>query len=32
MAKGTDTARSDVDLMVICDDLAYPDLYSALPD
>lgn len=32
IAKGTDTARSDVDLMVICDDLAYSDLYSALQE
>jgi predicted nucleotidyltransferase len=30
MAKGTDTAQSDVDLMVISDDLSYADLYSAL--
>lgn len=30
IAKGTDTAQSDIDLMVICDDLAYSDLYSAL--
>lgn len=28
-AKGTDTARSDIDLMVIGDDLDYLDLYSA---
>jgi predicted nucleotidyltransferase len=32
IAKGSDTARSDIDLMVICDDLAYPDLYSALQE
>jgi predicted nucleotidyltransferase len=32
VAKGTDTARSDVDLMVICDDLSYSDLYSALQE
>jgi predicted nucleotidyltransferase len=30
VAKGTDTARSDIDLMVIGDDLAYADLYAAL--
>jgi len=30
IAKGTDTAQSDIDLMVICDDLAYSDLYGAL--
>lgn len=30
IAKGSDTARSDIDLMVICDDLAYSDLYEAL--
>jgi predicted nucleotidyltransferase len=30
IAKGTDTAQSDVDLMVISDDLSYADLYSAL--
>jgi hypothetical protein len=29
IAKGSDTA-SDIDLMVICDDLAYSDLYGAL--
>ncbi|HYX26745.1 MAG TPA: nucleotidyltransferase domain-containing protein [Thermoanaerobaculia bacterium] len=32
IAKGTDTAQSDVDLMVICDDLAYSDLYGALQE
>lgn len=32
IAKGSDTARSDVDLMVICDDLAYSDLYDALQE
>jgi len=32
IAKGTDTTQSDVDLMVICDDLAYSDLYSALQE
>ncbi len=30
IAQGTDTAQSDIDLMVICDDLAYSDLYDAL--
>lgn len=30
IAKGGDTARSDIDLMVISDKLAYPDLYKAL--
>jgi predicted nucleotidyltransferase len=30
VAKGTDTARSDIDLMVIGDDLGYSDLYTAL--
>jgi predicted nucleotidyltransferase len=32
IAKGTDTAQSDIDLMVISDDLAYPDLYNALQE
>lgn len=32
IAKGSDTARSDIDLMVICDDLAYSDLYEALQE
>jgi len=32
IAKGTDTAQSDIDLMVICDDLTYSDLYSALQE
>ncbi|MFY9820996.1 MAG: nucleotidyltransferase domain-containing protein [Thermoanaerobaculia bacterium] len=32
IAKGTDTAQSDIDLMVICDDLAYSDLYGALQE
>jgi predicted nucleotidyltransferase len=32
IAKGTDTAQSDIDLMVLCDDLAYSDLYSALQE
>ena len=30
VAKGTDTADSDIDLMVIGDELSYSDLYSAL--
>jgi predicted nucleotidyltransferase len=30
IAKGTDTARSDIDLMVIGDNLNYSDLYAAL--
>lgn len=30
VAKGSDTARSDIDLMVIGDELTYSDLYSAL--
>jgi predicted nucleotidyltransferase len=30
VAKGADTARSDVDLMVIGDDLTYTDLYEGL--
>jgi predicted nucleotidyltransferase len=29
-AKGTDTVTSDIDLMVIGKDLAYPDLYAGL--
>jgi predicted nucleotidyltransferase len=29
VAKGTDTAQSDIDLMVIGDDLDYSDLYAA---
>jgi predicted nucleotidyltransferase len=32
VAKGSDTARSDIDLMVIGDELTYSDLYSALQD
>jgi len=32
IAKGTDTAQSDIDLMVVCDDLAYSDLYSILQE
>ena len=30
VAKGTDTARSDIDLMVTGDELSYSDLYTAL--
>lgn len=30
IAKGTDTAKSDIDVMVIGDNLAYPDVYAAL--
>jgi predicted nucleotidyltransferase len=30
VAKGTDTARSDIDLILIGEDLAYPDLYGRL--
>lgn len=32
VAKGTDTAGSDIDLMVIGQDLTYADLYTALQD
>jgi predicted nucleotidyltransferase len=32
IAKRTDKAQSDIDLMVISDDLAYADLYSALQE
>ena len=32
IAKGTDTARSDVDLMVICEGLDYSELYGALQE
>jgi predicted nucleotidyltransferase len=30
VAKNTDTSSSDIDLMVISDELAYPDLFAAL--
>jgi predicted nucleotidyltransferase len=30
IAKGSDTSSSDVDLMVIADDLPYPDLFTAV--
>ncbi len=32
VAKGTDTARSDIDVMVIGDELSYSELYTALQD
>jgi len=32
VAKGTDTAESDIDLLVIADDLAYTDVFSALQE
>jgi predicted nucleotidyltransferase len=32
VAKGTDNARSDIDLMVIGDGLNYSDLYTTLQD
>jgi predicted nucleotidyltransferase len=32
VAKGTDTARSDIDLMVVGDELNYSELYAALQD
>jgi hypothetical protein len=30
IAKGSDTAKSDIDVMLIGDNIAYPDAYSAL--
>ena len=30
VAKGSDTAQSDIDLMVVGDELSYSDLYSVL--
>jgi predicted nucleotidyltransferase len=30
IAKGTDTAKSDIDVLVIGDNISYPDLYSSL--
>lgn len=30
IAKGSDTARSDIDLMVVADGLTYPDLFACL--
>jgi predicted nucleotidyltransferase len=32
IAQGTDTAQSDVDLMVLSEDLSYSDLYGALQE
>lgn len=32
VAKGTDTARSDIDLIIVGDELDYSDLYSAVQD
>lgn len=32
VAKGTDTAQSDIDLMVLCEDVDYADLYGALQE
>lgn len=32
VAKGQDTAKSDIDLMVISDTLSYPDLYASLEE
>jgi predicted nucleotidyltransferase len=32
VAKGSDTVRSDIDLMVIGDELSYSELYAALQD
>jgi predicted nucleotidyltransferase len=32
IAKGEDTAKSDIDLMVISDTLSYPDLYASLEE
>jgi predicted nucleotidyltransferase len=32
VAKGSDTAQSDIDLMVIGGELSYSDLYSVLQD
>lgn len=32
VAKGEDTAKSDIDLMVVSDTLSYPDLYAALEE
>ena len=30
MAKGTDTAKSDIDLMIIGEDISYADIFMAL--
>ncbi len=32
VAKGQDTATSDIDLFILSDDLAYPDLFAVLTD
>jgi predicted nucleotidyltransferase len=32
VAKGSDTARSDIDLMIVGDELSYAELYAALAD
>ena len=32
VAKGQDTAESDIDLMIVSDSLAFPDLFSVLPE
>lgn len=32
IAKGTDTTQSDIDLMVLCEDVDYADLYGALQE
>lgn len=32
VAKGTERAESDIDLLVVADDLDYADLYAVLPD
>jgi len=32
VAKGKDTAKSDIDLMVVSDTLSYPDLYASLEE
>ena len=32
VAKGTDTANSDIDLMIVADDLAYGDLFERLSE
>lgn len=32
VAKNTDTARSDIDLMLLSDDISYGDVFAALED
>lgn len=32
VAKGQDTSRSDIDLMIISSDIAYPDIFSTLAE